>query len=100
MTEQATLDDRSDLTDSGEQPNACGDSAAMELDPELLSFIHGAQRLLEEAEARLRSGAVLPALSSLAAVPPLHGMVMGRCSEVRDPAEIDGEADIPNGLYL
>lgn len=70
------------------------------LHPEVVAWLNEAKRLFEEAEERLGSGAVLPALSSLAAVPPLHGMLMGRCSELLDPDEIEDDPSTPNGLYL
>lgn len=98
MKEQGTRIENINLSASQDRP--VGDeSGGAEVDPELLSFLHEAQRLFDEAETRLRSGAVLPALSSLAAVPPLHGMLMGRCSEMLDRTS-DDSTDIPSGLYL
>lgn len=88
MTEQAP---------PGESPYL-PDRAA--LHPEVFTWLNEARRLFEEAEERLESGAVLPALSSLAAVPPLHGMLMSRCSEMLDPVEIEDAPGTPNGLYL
>lgn len=99
MTEQATLDESIDLSASADRSIAGEERLGADIDPELLSFIHEAQRLFGEAEARLRSGAVLPALSSLAAVPPLHGVLMGRCSELLNRAS-DDSPEIPHGLYL
>lgn len=54
----------------------------------MLAWLYEAKRLFEEAEERLASGTVLPAPSSLAAVPSLHGMLMVRCSGMPDAAEI------------
>lgn len=68
--------------------------------PEVLTWLNEAKRLFNEAEQRLESGEVLPALSSLAAVPLLHRMLVGRCSEMLDPAEIDEVPDPPSGFYL
>lgn len=100
MTKQATLNKSIDPSTPGERRIAGDECSGAEIDPELVSFIHEARRLFDEAETRLRSGAVLPALSSLAAVPPLHGMLMGRCSEMLERTSHDSAADIPNGLYL
>jgi len=68
----------------------------LDLDSELASWLSEATRLILEAESRLRSGEVLPALSSLSAVQPLHGMLMGRCSEMLDDDASNGHP----GLYL
>ena len=70
--------------------------------PEVLAWFAEAKRLFAEAEERFEAGSVLPALSSLAAVPPLHRMLVDRCSELlvtpeqADPAEPDR---LP-GMYL
>ena len=76
------------------------ESSEASVHPDVLAWLNEAKRLFDEAEERLDSGAVLPALSSLAAVPPLHGMLMSRCSEMLDPTEIDDEPDTATGLYL
>jgi hypothetical protein len=69
--------------------------------PEVLMWLAEAKRLFAEAEERLEAGNVLPALSSLAAVPPLHRMLVDRCSEllITERAE-PTESDLPSGLYL
>jgi hypothetical protein len=60
-----------------------------------------ARRLLVEAEERLDRGGILPALSSLAAVPPLHRMIVERCSEMLDNhPEPTHPPHTPPGLYL
>ncbi len=71
----------------------------LDLDSDLASWLSEAGRLILEAESRLRSGEVLSALSSLSAVPPLHGRLMGRCSEMLDDASEDAPDVLP-GLYL
>lgn len=55
-----------------------------------------------EAEARLDEGSVLPAISSLAAVPPLHRMLVEHCSKMLDgkDAEPIDDAAVSCGLYL
>lgn len=58
------------------------------------------QRLLAEAEGRLNDGNVLPMLSSLAAVPRLHQMVVERCSELLDGGAEPQPDDVPCGMYL
>lgn len=70
--------------------------------PDVLAWFFEAKRLLVEAEERLEAGDVLPALSSLAAVPPLHRMLIDRCStllEGGDGNEAD-EPEAPTGMYL
>ncbi|MBT3956988.1 MAG: hypothetical protein HOE14_17440 [Gemmatimonadales bacterium] len=98
MTEQATLNLFPPAA-KGNGSIAYGESVGVDIDAELVAWLHEALRLFGEAEIRLRSGEVLPALSSLAAVPPLHGMLMGRCSEMLEPTKND-LSDAPNGIYL
>lgn len=69
--------------------------------PEVLAWLAEAKRLFAEAQERLEAGRVLPALSSLAAVPPVHRMLVERCSELLDADGEDDEAEqLPRGLYL
>lgn len=70
--------------------------------PEVLAFIAEAKRLFAEAEERFEAGLVLPALSSLAAVPPLHHMLTEKFAFLLMTAEPSepAEADIAAGLYL
>lgn len=69
--------------------------------PEVLDWLAEAKRLFVEAEDRLESGQVLPALSSLAAVPPLHRMLVQHCSELLDGNDEEAVEDQPsNGMYL
>lgn len=98
MIEQTPPENTTLITDRAR--STAGSEGCVVVHPEVLAWLNEARRLFEEAEERLEAGAVLPALSSLVAVPPLHGMLMGRCSEMLDPAEIDDEPDIPNGQYL
>ncbi len=78
-----------------------GGATAPDID-EVRAWFREAHRLFMEAEERLDDGSVLPALSSLAAVPPLHRMLVERCSEIlgSDDAEPTDEAAVPCGLYL
>lgn len=71
--------------------------------PDALAWLAEAQRLFTEAEERLEAGRILPALSSLTAVPPLHRMLIDRCASLlitSDEAEAPGETDGRPGLYL
>lgn len=73
--------------------------------PDLLAWLTDAQRLFAEAEERLEAGRVLSALSSLTAVPPLHRMLVERCSSLLVAADEVGpgapdEVDAYPGLYL
>jgi hypothetical protein len=66
------------------------------------AWLQEIKRLVAEVEERLDDDAVLPALSSLAAIPPLHHMLMGRCSELlheQSSQELDGAPDTC-GTYL
>lgn len=78
-----------------------GGGRALEVD-EVRAWFSEAHRLFMEAEQRLDDGSVLPALSSLAAVPPLHRMLVERCSEMLDSEEAEptDEPAVPCGLYL
>ena len=68
--------------------------------PEVLAWIAEAKRLFAEAEERFEAGLVLPALSSLAAVPPLHHMLTERFSGLLLTADEPDDADVATGLYL
>jgi hypothetical protein len=73
--------------------------------PDVLAWLAEAQRLFAEAEERFEAGRVLSALSSLAAVPPLHSMLIDRFSGIvitTDPTapEESDERDFSPGLYL
>ncbi|MEK7425872.1 MAG: hypothetical protein AAB131_18775 [Actinomycetota bacterium] len=59
------------------------------------------RRLIDEAEERLAVGHPLSALSSLVAVPPLHRMLMDRCTMLLDDPNQSSESDeLSIGLYL
>lgn len=68
----------------------------------MLAWFAEAKRLFAEAQERLEDGQVLSALSSLAAVPPLHHLLVERCSELLGGTDFDEpvEADVPSGMYL
>jgi hypothetical protein len=70
--------------------------------PGVLAWLAEAQRLFAEAEERFESGRILSALSSLAAVPPLHHRLTERFSGLLLTAESSesDDADIATGLYL
>ena len=68
MTELATVESTA-LTTSRDRLIVESGPKGASLNPDVLTWIHEAQRLFDEAERRLQTGAVLPALSSLAAVP-------------------------------
>ena len=69
---------------------------------QLQAWFGEARRLFDEAEERLTSGDPLPALSSLVAVPPLHRMIVDRCSALLDGvcAEEDVDDGVMPGLYV
>lgn len=72
------------------------DSATSELE----KWLAESKRLFSEAEARVENGEFLPALSSLAALPPLHGTLCERLSElVHAGPEATNEPD-NCGMYL
>ena len=68
--------------------------------PEVLTWLSEAQRLFAEAQERLESGRVLPALSSLAAVPPLHHLLVERCSELLNGTQVETDPCNGSGTYL
>jgi hypothetical protein len=68
--------------------------------PEVVAWLAEAKRLFAEAEDRFEAGLLLPALSSLAAVPPLDGMLVERCSKLLDAAGGETEDAPPSGMYL
>lgn len=68
--------------------------------PDVLAWFAEAQRLFAEAEERFEAGRILPALSSVAAVPPLHHMLTERFSSLLLTTEApEPDADIATGLY-
>lgn len=57
-------------------------------------------RISTEAEERFNKGDVIPALSSLAAIPPLHSTLMENCvNATKESNEIPTQTEKP-GLYL
>ncbi len=78
-----------------------GAGSALDVD-EVRAWFSEAHRLFMEAEERLDDGSVLPALSSLAAVPPLHRMLVERCSEMlgSEEGEHADKPAVPCGRYL
>lgn len=93
--------DRLPDADELPQPQELLDASPIE-HPEVLAWIAEAQRLFAEAEERFEAGRILPALASLAAVPPLHHMLTDRFAELlptRSIPELD-DAYIAPGQYL
>src|SRR5262245_27004842 len=70
--------------------------------PDVLAWFEETKRIVAEAEERFESGKILPALSSLVAVPPLHSMLIERCSVMLDEATASGPElpPQPHGMYL
>ena len=87
-------------------PAIAAEAGGSALQPEVVACLNEVKRLCGEAEERLGSGAVLPALSSLTAVLPLHKMLVGRCSAMLEPSVPERQdepaepADAPTGFYL
>lgn len=70
-------------------------------DVELSTVIAEMIRLLEEAEHRFEEGQVLPALSSLSAVPNLHRHLLESCAELLSDDEDEATVHtIHAGTYL
>ncbi len=68
---------------------------------EVRTWFEELRRLVAEAETRFEVGSVLPALSSLVAVPPLHRMLVERCTELLAADEGEEQmAEASCGLYL
>ena len=67
-----------------------------------LDWFAEARRLFVEAEERFEAGSVLPTLSPLAAVPPLHHMLVDRCSELLGSNDATEVVESPPsiGMYL
>jgi hypothetical protein len=57
------------------------------------------RRLAAEAEERFAAGELRPAITSLAAVPMIHHILVEGCGELTDGTH-DDDTDPPGGLYL
>ena len=57
-------------------------------------------RICAEAEERYEKGELLPALSSLAAIPPLHQTLVKNCVEASKEQPTQNHKDPLGGLYL
>lgn len=68
--------------------------------PDLQMWVAEGKRLFTEAEARIESGEFLPALSSLAALPPLHGTLCERLSDIVNSTPQVAEQLDNCGIYL
>lgn len=72
-----------------------------ELDPELAAWFDEAIRLFVEASNRAAGGSIRSALSSLAAVPRVHSLLVESCAEVLSATAGNAEPEAPSpGLYL
>jgi hypothetical protein len=72
-----------------------------DLDPELAAWFIEAIRLFVEASDRAAVGNIRSALSSLAAVPRVHSLLVESCAELLDGGADSPEPDPPSpGLYL
>jgi hypothetical protein len=70
-------------------------------DADALSWLEELRRLSEEAAERFAEGRVLSALSSLAAIPPIHRMLVERCSIMLNDDLTDTENPLAStGMYI
>ena len=106
MVMEARHDEGDRLPDTDEMPQLKEALDASPIEhPDVLAWLAEARRLFTEAEERFEAGRILPALSSLAAVPPLHRMLIDRFSGLLltagpgEPEEPSETAAVP-GLYL
>ncbi len=69
---------------------------------ELRAYFAEMSRLVAEAWSRAETGEVLPVLSSLAALPSLHGRIVEQCGAVLEGLEEGAieESEVLPGLYL
>jgi hypothetical protein len=67
---------------------------------ELEKWLTEGKRLFAEAEARIEVGEFLPALSSLAALPPLHNTLCERLSDMVHARPQTVEEPGEYGMYL
>ena len=67
---------------------------------DLQMWVAEGKRLLIEAEGRIGSGDLLPALSSLAALPPLHRSLCERLSDIVNLTPQPADQPDHCGMYL
>ena len=67
---------------------------------DLQMWVAEGKRLFIEVEARIDAGEFLPALSSLAALPPLHGTLCERLSVIVNSVPQEAERLDNCGMYL
>ena len=64
-------------------------------------MVRRVRRLVGEAEQRFAAGQYRPALASLAAISPVHHILVDGCGAMLDTIEVEGPADCgPVGIYL
>jgi len=70
--------------------------------PDLPELIAEATRLLSEAEERVAAGEILPAISSLGALPRLNKILLDVCAKmlVKEPVSVSKESEMSYGNYL
>ena len=100
MTEHAAIRDNCKSSLASKAPDESNSPPAPGVDRNLLTFLHECKRLFAEAEARVEIGDLMPALSSLAALPPLHSNLCERLSQL-----VQGDPQAPDettscGMYL
>ena len=79
-------------------------STINELEPapekEIKEWLHELTRITIEALERFDNGELLPAISSLAAIPPLHATVIENCIKVSKESPQNEIDPTQQGLYL
>lgn len=76
-------------------------SSESDLDPEPAAWFAEAIRLFVEASDRAAAGSIRSALSSLAAVPRVHSLLVESCAQLLEAAaDATGPGDPNPGLYL
>lgn len=77
-----------------------GTTMVEQLDAELSALFDEMRRLVVEAAQRAEAGEILPALSSLAAVPTIHHVLMDRCAQELHEGDDGNGDDMVHGCYL
>lgn len=70
------------------------------MEPALGAWFAEAVRLMVEASERAAAGNIHAALSSLAAVPRVHSMLVESCAELLGPSDPPDQHQASTGLYL
>lgn len=67
---------------------------------EIKQWLHELTRITMEALERFDNGELLPAISSLAAIPPLHATLIENCIMASKETSPNEDDTTPPGLYL